>query len=74
MLRVKVVTLFPDWFTAPLSSSILGRAAAAGLVKYRVVQLRDTRTTSTTRWMTHRTVAAPGWCSSRSRFSKRPWT
>jgi tRNA (guanine37-N1)-methyltransferase len=41
MLRVNVVTLFPDWFTAPLSSSILGRAAAAGLVQYRVVQLRD---------------------------------
>jgi tRNA (guanine37-N1)-methyltransferase len=41
MLRINVVTLFPDWFTAPLSSSILGRAAAAGLVKYRVVQLRD---------------------------------
>jgi len=41
MLRINVVTLFPEWFTAPLSSSILGRAAAAGLVKYRVVQLRD---------------------------------
>jgi len=41
MLRINVVTLFPDWFTAPLSSSILGRAAAAGLVRYRVVQLRD---------------------------------
>ena len=41
MLRINLVTLFPDWFTAPLSSSILGRAAAAGLVKYRVVQLRD---------------------------------
>jgi tRNA (guanine37-N1)-methyltransferase len=41
MLRINVVTLFPDWFTAPLSSSILGRAAAAGLVQYRVVQLRD---------------------------------
>jgi tRNA (guanine37-N1)-methyltransferase len=41
MLRINVVTLFPDWFTAPLSSSILGRAAAAELVKYRVVQLRD---------------------------------
>src|SRR5260370_25617618 len=41
MLRINVVTLFPDWFTAPLSSSILGRAAAAGLVTYRVVQLRD---------------------------------
>jgi len=41
MLRINVVTLFPDWFTAPLASSILGRAAAAGLAKYRVVQLRD---------------------------------
>jgi len=41
MLRINVVTLFPDWFIAPLASSILGRAAAAGLVKYRVVQLRD---------------------------------
>jgi len=41
MLGINVVTLFPEWFTAPLASSILGRAAAAGLVKYRVVQLRD---------------------------------
>jgi tRNA (guanine37-N1)-methyltransferase len=41
MLRINVVTLFPDWFAATLASSILGRAAAAGLVQYRVVQLRD---------------------------------
>src|SRR6266487_593676 len=41
MLRITVVTLFPDWFAAPLDSSILGRAQAAGLVEYRVVQLRD---------------------------------
>jgi len=41
MLRINVVTLFPEWFTAPLGSSILGRAAKAGLVQYRVVQLRD---------------------------------
>src|SRR5258706_3556942 len=41
MLRINVVTLFPDWFTAPLSSSVLGRAAKAGLVRVRVVQLRD---------------------------------
>jgi tRNA (guanine37-N1)-methyltransferase len=41
MLSINVVTLFPDWFTVPLGSSILGRAHAAGLVKYRVVQLRD---------------------------------
>jgi tRNA (guanine37-N1)-methyltransferase len=41
MLRINVVTLFPEWFAAPLQSSILGRAAAAGLVQYRVVQLRE---------------------------------
>src|SRR6266853_1862621 len=32
MLSINVVTLFPDWFTAPLASSILGRAHAAGMV------------------------------------------
>ena len=41
MLAINVVTLFPEVFTAPLGSSILGRAAAEGLVRYRVVQLRD---------------------------------
>ncbi|MGH7673134.1 MAG: tRNA (guanosine(37)-N1)-methyltransferase TrmD [Gemmatimonadales bacterium] len=41
MLTVNVVTLFPEWFAAPFAGSILGRAAAAGLVRYRVVQLRD---------------------------------
>jgi tRNA (guanine37-N1)-methyltransferase len=41
MLRINVVTLFPELFAAPLGSSILGRAAKAKLVTYRVVQLRD---------------------------------
>jgi tRNA (guanine37-N1)-methyltransferase len=41
MLTVNVVTLFPEWFAAPLATSILGRAAKAGLVRFRVVQLRD---------------------------------
>ena len=41
MLTINVVTLFPEWFAGPLSGSILGRAAAAGLVRYRIVQLRD---------------------------------
>jgi tRNA (guanine37-N1)-methyltransferase len=40
-LRVNVVTLFPEFFRGPLSLSIPGRAAAAGLVSYRTVQLRD---------------------------------
>ena len=41
MLRINVVTLFPEWFAAPLAGSIPGRACAAGLVDYRLVQLRD---------------------------------
>jgi len=35
------VTLFPELFEGPLRVSILGRAAAQGLVRYRVVQLRE---------------------------------
>lgn len=41
MLRINVVTLFPEVFEAGLSVSILGRAAAQQLVRYRVVQLRS---------------------------------
>ena len=40
-LRVNIVTLFPDFFRGPLGLSIPARAAAAGLVEYRLVQLRD---------------------------------
>jgi len=41
MLTINVVTLFPEIFTAPLAASIPGRAATAGLVRYRVVPLRE---------------------------------
>ena len=41
MLRVNVVTIFPDFFSGPLSLSILGRAREATLAEYRVVDLRD---------------------------------
>ncbi|MEX2179765.1 MAG: tRNA (guanosine(37)-N1)-methyltransferase TrmD, partial [Gemmatimonadaceae bacterium] len=41
MLRVNLVSIFPEYFTGPLSLSILGRAREAGLVEYRVVDLRD---------------------------------
>ena len=40
-LRVNVVTLFPDFFRGPLGLSIPARAAAAGLVEYNLVRLRD---------------------------------
>ncbi|HVZ77892.1 MAG TPA: tRNA (guanosine(37)-N1)-methyltransferase TrmD [Gemmatimonadaceae bacterium] len=41
MLRVNIVTIFPEFFTAPLGLSIPARAAAAGSVEYRVVDLRE---------------------------------
>ncbi|HVT39976.1 MAG TPA: tRNA (guanosine(37)-N1)-methyltransferase TrmD [Gemmatimonadaceae bacterium] len=41
MLTVRVVTIFPDFFVGPLALSIPARAAAAGLVRYQIVDLRD---------------------------------
>jgi tRNA (guanine37-N1)-methyltransferase len=40
-MRINIVTLFPRFFADPLGISIPGRAAAAGLVEYRIVNLRD---------------------------------
>ena len=41
MLRINVVTLFPELFKTPFETSIMGRAAKAGLVEFRAVDLRD---------------------------------
>jgi tRNA (guanine37-N1)-methyltransferase len=40
-LRVNIVTIFPEFFQTPLSLSIPARAAQAGSVAYRIVDLRD---------------------------------
>jgi tRNA (guanine37-N1)-methyltransferase len=40
-MRINIVTIFPDWFGVPFATSIPGRAAEAGLVEYRLVDLRD---------------------------------
>ena len=40
-MRINVVTLFPEALAPYLGASIPGRAAAAGRVDYRLVQLRD---------------------------------
>ncbi|PYP43013.1 MAG: tRNA (guanosine(37)-N1)-methyltransferase TrmD [Gemmatimonadetes bacterium] len=40
-MRINVITLFPETLEPALAASILGRAAAAGLVEYRLIQLRD---------------------------------
>jgi tRNA (guanine37-N1)-methyltransferase len=39
-MRINIVTIFPDFFAGPLGQSIPKRAARAGLVSYRVVDLR----------------------------------
>ncbi|HXN76940.1 MAG TPA: tRNA (guanosine(37)-N1)-methyltransferase TrmD [Gemmatimonadaceae bacterium] len=40
-LRINVVTIFPEFFSGPLGLSIPSRAAAAGSVRYNIVDLRD---------------------------------
>ena len=39
-MKINIVTLFPEFFREPLALSIPGRAGEAGLVEYRVVDLR----------------------------------
>jgi tRNA (guanine37-N1)-methyltransferase len=40
MLTINIISIFPDFFTGPLGLSIPKRAAEAGLVRYRCVDLR----------------------------------
>jgi tRNA (guanine37-N1)-methyltransferase len=40
-MRINIVTVFPAFFREPLALSIPGRAVEAGLVEYRVVDLRE---------------------------------
>jgi tRNA (guanine37-N1)-methyltransferase len=40
-MKINIVTIFPEFFETPLSTSIPGRAREKGLVEYRVVNLRD---------------------------------
>jgi len=40
-LRITIVTIFPEYFQVPLGTSIPARAAEAGSVEFRIVDLRD---------------------------------
>ena len=40
-MLITVITIFPDFFAGPLALSIPARAAAAGAVQYRIVDLRE---------------------------------
>ena len=41
MLRVHILTLFPDFFQSPLKSSILGRSQTHGHISVRISNIRD---------------------------------
>ncbi|MFA9431295.1 tRNA (guanosine(37)-N1)-methyltransferase TrmD [Egicoccus sp. AB-alg2] len=49
-MRIDVLTIFPDWFQGPLTTSLLGKAHAAGTLDLRVHDLRSFTTDR------HRTV------------------
>ena len=40
-MRINIVTIFPDFFEAPLATSIPGRASEKGLADYRILNLRE---------------------------------
>src|ERR1700760_3512770 len=40
-LRINVVSIFPEFFAAPLSISIPSKAKESGSVEYNIVDLRD---------------------------------
>jgi tRNA (guanine37-N1)-methyltransferase len=40
-VRIEIVTLFPELVEAPLRTSVIGRAAEAGLIEFGVHDLRD---------------------------------
>lgn len=40
-MRINVLTIFPEYLEGPLGVSITGRARDAGLVDYRLIDLRD---------------------------------
>ena len=39
-MRINIVTIFPEFFERPLGLSIPARAERAGMVEYRIINLR----------------------------------
>lgn len=40
-MRFDILTIFPDWFRAPLSEGVIGRAIKNGIIEISVVNIRD---------------------------------
>lgn len=41
MREAKIITLFPDFFTSPLDTGLLGKAVRSGIVAVRLIDLRE---------------------------------
>ena len=41
MIKIKIMTLFPNFYDAFLNSSIIGRAISKGLVEFELINIRD---------------------------------
>ena len=40
-MHINIVTLFPEWFDSPLTTALLGKARASGLVDFQLFNPRD---------------------------------
>ena len=40
-MRFDVLTLFPEWFCAPLSEGVIGRAIKTGIIEVGIINIRD---------------------------------
>ena len=40
-MKIKIMTLFPNFYDAFLNSSIIGRAISKGLVEFELINIRD---------------------------------
>lgn len=40
-MHINIITLFPDWFTSPLDTALLGKAKKSGLIYTQVINPRD---------------------------------
>src|ERR1700737_2476964 len=40
-MKIEILTIFPEYFRSPLTTSLLGKAIAAGLLEVTVTDLRE---------------------------------
>ena len=68
-MNFHVMTLFPEMVMNGLNTSILGRAAASGLLSFEAINIRDYTLSAMERWTTTPTAGEPEWSCRRSPFT-----